>query len=784
MKKLLAFLLCVLTVFQLIIPTIAADGQELKKISVFNGLESKLFTVIEKDGEIYSTVDDLRWIFEKHVNSEGKQRFVLTENETNFVFNLGEKYVIFSKDDKKILVKPVSYTQDYSGTLIQEGKYYYPLSEILPWMNVECSVDNGTLVIKPDMKSVWEISKEIKQDNYQFNILNELGDSTSTVAALVAAHVIDGFFAVFRLDIDRLIIIDDEQLDSWHTVNTYYDCLIDMATDDFMVSEQAEKVLKNIKTVNKFDESIRDLFDMTNADVDIESILSGYETDKTKSADYAEMCNQFKMASDIADLAKGIDKVLPVLKTIEATSHVIPGYFDALISQQNNPDNSMAYQLALDRSVTTLKGKLPAIFTGITDFVLTGAFEDLGSALEKDYSKIFFVEGFSGAVGVVENVLTLVWPVNKAASDVAKLSVYYDIQHSSFVTANKYKFEATSVDNVHLMRVNYMLSLLASKKSYEAMKKVLDLISQGFLKQYDIDKIDLMLVELAYAESAEENDAVCDKSDKIKDIKNRFKDISVFETNSMNFVGTYWSIAFGPSMGGQYRARFEKNGELLALGIGSGEFKEGTYTYTDGSLFVKFKDGSSMDSVQINENEFKSKNGIKITDLPNSDLYYGSIKRIKDDDIINDFEHKEFLENNKNTVSDKNNNYEHYSGLIGKTTDDLLTLYPSAEFLSAWQGYDIYSLGAEKRAYITDEEEVSSIYVSISDIFSGVTSNMSKKDFEILTGVEWKISSYEVPLEMYKNISGYILSSDVYNINVICESNGTILSSTARCQIF
>lgn len=225
MKKLLAFLLCVLTVFQLIIPTIAADGQELKKISVFNGLESKLFTVIEKDGEIYSTVDDLRWIFEKHVNSEGKQRFVLTENETNFVFNLGEKYVMFSKEDKKIVVDPVSYSQDYSGTLVHEGKYYYPLSEILPWMNVECSVDNGMLVVKPDMKSVWEISKEIKQDNYQFNILNELGDSTSTAAALVAANVIDGFFAVFSLDIDRLIIVDDEQPDSWHTVNTYYDCL-------------------------------------------------------------------------------------------------------------------------------------------------------------------------------------------------------------------------------------------------------------------------------------------------------------------------------------------------------------------------------------------------------------------------------------------------------------------------------------------------------------------------------------------------------------------------------
>lgn len=534
MKKLLAFAISLIMAFQILIPIGSAEGYEIEYITLHNGLDSKAISIIQKDDEIYAPVDELNWIFEKHVNSKGEQRFVLKENDINLVFNLGEKYVMFSKDDKKIVVDPVSYSQDYSGTLVHEGKYYYPLSEILPWMNVECSVDNGVLVVKPDMKSVWEISKEIKQDNYQFNIIEELGDSTSTVAALVAAHVIDGFFAVFSLEIERLIIVDDEQPDSWHTVNNYYDCLTEMATDDFMISEQAEKILKNIKTVNKFDESIRDFFDMTNADVDMESVLSGYETDKTKGADYAEMCNQFKMASDMADLAKGVGKVLPVLKTIEATSHVLPGYFDALMFQQNNVDNSMAYQLALDRSVTALSGKLPAIFTGITDFVLTGAFEDLGSALGKDYSKIFFVEGFSGAVGAVESVLTLVWPVNKAASDVAKLSVYYDIQRSSFETANKYKFEATSEDNVHLMRVNYMLSLLASKKSYKAMKKVLDLIKQGDLKQNDIDKIDLMLVELAYAESAEENDAICDKSEKtttIKDTLNEVDFITILETN-------------------------------------------------------------------------------------------------------------------------------------------------------------------------------------------------------------------------------------------------------------
>ncbi len=540
MKKIFAFFISLVMVFQVLAPVCSAKGYEIEMICVHNGLESKGFSVIEKDGELYAPTDELNWIFQKHVNSKGQKRFFLQENDVNLVFNLGEKNVLFSKTGKTIQVEPVSFTQEYSGTLVHEGIYYYPLSEILPWMNVECSVDNGILVIKPDMKSVWEISKEIKGDGLQFNIVDEMGQDTATVAALVTANVIDGFMAVFKGEFDRLIVID-ENGDSWHTVNNYYDCLTEMATDDFMLSSQAEDILKSIKTVNKFDESLRELYEGTNTDEDLESFLSGYDFDKTVGADYGELCKQFEMASDMADLAQAAGKVLPVLKAVEASSHILPGYFDALLSQQSNEGNTKAYQMALDRSVDALSGNRSTIYTALTDFVADMWLDDAGSVLEEGLSSAEFLSGFGGAVGAVDAALTLIWPVNKAAEDVAKLSVYYNIQRSAFDTANSYKALATSENNTHLIRVNYMLSLLASKKSYEAMQKVLSLIGQDELKQGDLDKINLMLVELAYAESAEENDTACDKSGKVSQIAKLFKSVEIVDlkTNIIDRYGKY-----------------------------------------------------------------------------------------------------------------------------------------------------------------------------------------------------------------------------------------------------
>ena len=52
------------------------------------------------------------------------------------------------------------------------------------------------------------------------------------------------------------------------------------------------------------------------------------------------------------------------------------------------------------------------------------------------------------------------------------------------------------------------------------------------------------------------------------------------------FDNTYWSMFFGQSMGFHYFAQFHTDGTFTAKGMGSGAYKNGTYTYVDGRLTI------------------------------------------------------------------------------------------------------------------------------------------------------------------------------------------------------
>ncbi len=252
------------------------------------------------------------------------------------------------------------------------------------------------------------------------------------------------------------------------------------------------------------------------------------------------------------------------------------------------------------------------------------------------------------------------------------------------------------------------------------------------------------------------------------------------------FVGTYWSVAFGPTMGNQYHVRVEEDGKLLALGLGSGEFTEGKYVYKNKSLHVELNDGPSMDCKQVSDSEFVSKKGFQISGAPaGSDLYYGSVKLITDASSISQFKEKEFYEKTKDTPMRNVSYYDYYKSLCNMTRDEFVVAFPSAKRVGSLSGCEVYDFGMDRNIHFNKENKVAYIYVPLYCLFPDITSDVSKKELEQFTQKGWERSSKEVQLDMYNNAVGYVLSpmDSNYQIMILCDSNGNVDYDTARCQI-
>ena len=64
------------------------------------------------------------------------------------------------------------------------------------------------------------------------------------------------------------------------------------------------------------------------------------------------------------------------------------------------------------------------------------------------------------------------------------------------------------------------------------------------------------------------------------------------QTESLDFFNeTYWHMSFGQSLGYNYVAKFSMDGSFVARSMGSGAYKNGTYSYSDGKLEIIFDIG-------------------------------------------------------------------------------------------------------------------------------------------------------------------------------------------------
>ena len=191
--------------------------------SIVSDGNTRTYNVIVTDSDLYLNAEDFSEI----------TRYDLTiNNDEEIRFALGSKAVYFQPNTKEYHVTQgdVVYPYTYSGTIQKEGNYYLPMSEVLPWLNTNTSVDNGRLIICNDSYSFWEL----RGSNIGlFDLTGIDTGSNWTAAGLVALNVFDNFVNVRWQRFVPMIVADSryERTHTLYDVERYNDCLINLASD-------------------------------------------------------------------------------------------------------------------------------------------------------------------------------------------------------------------------------------------------------------------------------------------------------------------------------------------------------------------------------------------------------------------------------------------------------------------------------------------------------------------------------------------------------------------------
>lgn len=181
-RKLIFVVVIALCFYSLSIISLAAETPNYITICVNQG-SLKQYLVIRSGNDILFSGEDL-------------------ESITGYTYHIDGNNAVFSRGCKTLRVdigKSTVYPMEDIGAVAfvekiqKEGnKYYYPASQMLPWMNVTCFVENGALCVLADEISFWDIIGDFNPEDHTFNYLEcckELGVNSKWLKA--SAYVLE-----------------------------------------------------------------------------------------------------------------------------------------------------------------------------------------------------------------------------------------------------------------------------------------------------------------------------------------------------------------------------------------------------------------------------------------------------------------------------------------------------------------------------------------------------------------------------------------------------------------
>lgn len=243
MKRVIALFLTVALLMSVCPVHILASEDEFVGISiVLNGIE-KQCRVIESGDELLFSGEDLAVFGGYTYRVDGDNAF-FTRGQKTVRVNMARNILIpfdgtaYSESNKNITLN--------TSVREKDGVYYFPGTQLLPWLSVNCSVKNGKLHIITDEVSIWDLVGEFNPEDYAFDFAEcceALGKDSKWVKAGAAFHgfgleTVFGWLPSFGND------SNDE--------HDYYDIFEEMLQDQTCSQTFVDDMMEDVGKINEW----------------------------------------------------------------------------------------------------------------------------------------------------------------------------------------------------------------------------------------------------------------------------------------------------------------------------------------------------------------------------------------------------------------------------------------------------------------------------------------------------------------------------------------------------
>ena len=460
---------------------VSADNrytEQSLEIESVSGTET--YKVLNVDNRIYMSAPDFGKI----------TRYEYKEGPDNVLYTLAAKFVSVSKNEGKLSLPMQNYSTKCSKTVSYNSNTYIAMDELLPWLNVECSVADNKLIVASDAISMWELTDVLINnfETYKFNLYKDLGETNASSVGLAAAMMFD---TIVNVRFDKLISAGDSILDpagSLYDRDCYRDLYIDMAIDDTLISSQAEKVIKKVFEINGNIGTIEEAFGVDAEEIRQygDSYLAEFGIDEELSNKLDFLTNDWL---EVRKALKGASKAskyfnpFKILKSYETALHTTNEYRNYLKDITYDSKQNSVIQTAIREASLRLDESKGAVISAFIDFgheLVVGKTEDtykkiIETAFEgKSWGSIFLY------LDLAKIFYSTIIPVTDGMSEMSKFIIYSNVSDYSWDKAYEYAGKELTQDNIAFMCQSYMASLKSSKKAFEGMQTLFDSKAFGF----------------------------------------------------------------------------------------------------------------------------------------------------------------------------------------------------------------------------------------------------------------------------------------------------------------
>ncbi len=559
MKRLISAMI-VLVLLISIVPRSVAIELETPSIKPIQVVVDKCGEARFLDIDVIVKGDDL---YMTPKNFSDVTRYTLSENQEKIIFVLGLKSVVIDVVNQELAINQV--TRPFSGTIDFEGSIYLPMSELLPWLNVQCYVKDGLLHIDSDIRTYWEAIENFRSEDYLFDLAEAYGETTADQVGLSIIAIFDCILDLENIWKKAVRIGDSET--TIYEYNIYKECLRGIALPDNDTAAEIQKSLSNISdSVSAGSQFVNSAF----------KALYSEET----ATKFSELFGE-DMHSDFENLPMDVSQLTDSAKIAkEALKYIKTCFMYARVSMADTSDYSVALQhiymrdgvsfpggitLAASEAIKAYESNAGNISTAaatiLSEFGIK-LIEDLAGDAVDDMLNEVAGDTILGSLGlyldIVDATLSMVWPINDAYEELTKMTIYQSIQYdalNAYLEIPKYNTELCTED-ICKARTSLLIFLKTAKKCFKAQEETFELFGAEGVLDVKLKKLNNKILDLELAKLSEENDAVCDKQSAQQSLRELWRKAKIITADSNVCIADYFGEWVGESVVGGPWDRF------------------------------------------------------------------------------------------------------------------------------------------------------------------------------------------------------------------------------------